>query len=937
MTIEYKKTVFLPKTNFSMRGDLVEKEPKMVQRWQETNLYERLLKSRQGKETFILHDGPPYANGEIHLGTALNKILKDIVNRTQLMMGKQVPYVPGWDCHGLPIEWKIEEKYRKAGKSKDTVSVLEFRQECREFARQWIDVQIADFKRLGVLGDWKNPYLTMSPEAAAIIVRELGKFLLDGSLYKGVKPVMWSVVEQTALAEMEVEYQDKTSPSIFVKFPFIKTSDPTLAEASAVIWTTTPWTLPANRAICYGEDFQYGLFEITQTPDDSLMKIGDKLLLSIDLLESFKEKTGVEGSITHTFLGETLKGCVTAHPLRRQGYEFDVPLFSGSHVTLEAGTGLVHTAPSHGEDGYRICREFGLGIPDLVSGSGVYYENVPLFAGLHVFKADTPIMDKLKEVGCLLHASKIVHSYPHSWRSKAPLIFRTTPQWFISMEKTELRQKALNAIDQTHWIPARGRNRIHAMVSERPDWCLSRQRVWGVPITVFVSNKTGELLRDAETHERIVKAFQEKGSDVWFEEDPRQFLSARFDPKDYDPVYDILDVWFDSGSTHAFVLENRPELRSPADLYLEGSDQHRGWFQSSLLESCGTRGCAPYKAVLTHGFVLDDQGRKMSKSLGNTILPQDVIKQMGAEILRLWIVNSDYGEDIRIGKETLTRQQDVYRRLRNTLRYLLGALDGYQKEEALSYAEMPDLEKWVLHRVYELNQAFKEAAVSHSYQKFHTHLHTFCSVDLSAYYFDIRKDSLYCDSPTTTIRRATRTVFDILFNHLVCWMAPVLCFTAEEAYLTRWGDEKDSLAFESLPEASDVWHNPSLASRMEHGRDVRKFLTAAIELKRAAGVIGSSLQAKLIVYDPDAQVESTINWAEQAIVSALEIRSEALPEDSYTSPEFKNLGVVVQVAEGQKCERCWQVLPEVGNHATYPDICNRCVQAVETFVSLEDA
>ena len=934
MSADYKKTVFLPKTSFSMRGNLVEKEPKTVKRWEDSHLYERLIKHRQGKETYILHDGPPYANGQIHLGTALNKILKDIVNRVQLMLGKQVPYVPGWDCHGLPIEWKIEEKYRKAGHSKDHVPVLEFRKDCREFAQKWIDVQIEDFKRLGVLGDWKNPYITMTSEAVATIVEELGKFLLNGSLYKGFKPVMWSVVEQTALAEMEVEYHDKTSPSIFVKFPLVKVTNPHLEGVAAVIWTTTPWTIPANRALCYGDAFQYAVFEVTHVSEESLMAPGDKLLMAKDLISSFKEQASVEGTLVYTVSGEELKGVVAHHPFKGQGYDFDVPLLPGSHVTLEAGTGLVHTAPSHGEDDFRIGKEFDLEIPDMLSHGGIYHDHVPLFAGLHVFKADEPIMEKLREGGFLVYAHKVTHSYPHSWRSKAPLIFRTTPQWFISMEKKGLRQKALKAIDQTRWFPERGRNRIRAMVSDRPDWCVSRQRVWGVPIAIFVHKKTGEPLRDAHVHSRIVEAFRQKGSDVWFREDPLQFLEGHpYDPNDYEPVYDILDVWFDSGSTHAFVLENRSELQSPADLYLEGSDQHRGWFQSSLLESCATRGRAPYQSVLTHGFVLDSQGRKMSKSLGNTILPQDVMKKMGAEILRLWVVNSDYVEDIRMSQETLKHQQDLYRRLRNTLRYLLGALDGFQSTEHVEMPQMPELEKWVLHKIWHLNQAFKEASLSHTYQKFYAELHTFCAVDLSAYYFDIRKDTLYCDLPSHKTRRSVRTVFDILFNHLVCWMSPVLCFTAEEAYLARWGEEKESLLFETLPEADPAWENQAISQNFQKIREIRRLITGALEIKRAEGVIGSSLQGKVTVYDPNSQLSNQINWAEQAIVSSVDVQKKPVPEGAFTVPELKDLGVEVTVADGEKCDRCWQVLPDVGSNPPYPELCDRCVHVVEVLSS----
>ena len=933
MTVEYKNTVFLPKTDFSMRGNLVQKEPKMVEKWENDKLYSRIQEKRAGETAYILHDGPPYANGHLHLGHALNKILKDVVVRTQLILGKRVPYVPGWDCHGLPIEWKIEEKYRKSGKNKDDVPVLDFRKECREFAAKWIDVQKEEFKRLGVLGDWDNPYLTMSNEAEATIVEELGKFLMDGSLYKGLRPVMWSVVEQTALAEMEVEYQDKTSNSIFVKFPIVKASVPELEGASAVIWTTTPWTIPANRAICYGPDFEYVIFEVTETPEDALMATGVKLLMAKELLESFKSQSGVEGKVLHTLSGDKLKGSVAHHPFHGQDYDFDVPLLPGDHVTLEAGTGLVHTAPSHGEDDFNIGKEHGLEVPDMLTNNGLYRPHVPLFAGQHVFKADEPVMEALTQAGHLLYKTKLTHSYPHSWRSKAPLIFRTTPQWFVSMEKTNLREKAMKAIAETKWFPARGQNRIESMVSDRPDWCLSRQRVWGVPITVFLHKETGELLRDPAVHERIVEAFREGGSDVWYEGDPCRFLAPDYDPNEFEAVQDILDVWFDSGSTHSFVLENRQDLDSPADLYLEGSDQHRGWFQSSLLESCGTRGRAPYKSVLTHGFVLDMNGHKMSKSLGNTILPQDVTKEMGAEILRLWVINSDVSEDIRIGKETLKHQQDLYRRLRNTLRYLLGALEGFEEAETLPYDQMPDLEKWVLHKISEFHKAFVKTSETHEYQKFYSELHNFCAVDLSAYYFDIRKDSLYCDLPSDTTRRAARTTFSILFDHLIAWMSPVLCFTAEEAFLSRWGENKDSITFEKLPEPDANWNNKEVSDRFETIRNIRRVLTGALEVKRADGIIGSSLQAKLTIYDPENKVLADVDWAEQVIVSAVEIKSEPVPGDAFTLGDLPGLGVVVSLAGGEKCDRCWQILPDVGVNPDYKEVCGRCANAVDELVS----
>lgn len=929
MSIDYKNTVFLPRTSFPMRGNLREKEPELLQYWKTLDLYNRLVQHRQGKTPFILHDGPPYANGHIHLGTALNKILKDVVNRLHWMLGKNVLYIPGWDCHGLPIEWKVEEDYKKQGKRKEDVSPVVFRQSCRTFALDWVHRQREDFKRLGVLGDWDNPYLTLDPEACATIIQELGRFLLDGSLYKGFKPVMWSVVEQTALAEMEIEYQEKTSQAIYVSFPVAKTDHPLLKGASVLIWTTTPWTIPGNRGICYGPSLDYGVIKITQVPQGSCLRPGQKIVMAQALQDAFQGQTGIVGDVQGVLPGSSLFHTLCDHPLKAWGYDFPVPLLPGDHVTVEAGTGLVHTAPGHGEEDFVIGKQYDLEIPDMLTDQGLYRDYVPLFAGLHVFKADTPVMEKLREAGCLAHHSTLVHSYPHSWRSKAPLIFRATPQWFISMDRTQLRQKALKALSETHWIPSKGEKRLHAMVVDRPDWCLSRQRLWGVPLPLFLHRDTGDLLRDARVHERIVKAFEIHGADCWYTQDPRGFLEPDYDPQAYDPVHDILDVWFESGTSHAFVLEKRQGLHSPADLYLEGSDQHRGWFQSSLLESCGTRDQAPFKSVLTHGFVLDAQGRKMSKSLGNTILPQDVIKEMGAEILRLWCVSGDFTEDVRISKETLKHQQDLYRRLRNTLRYLLGALEGFDPCERLSYETLPNLEKWVLHRMYCLQQSFQELGQGYALQKFYSDLHGFCSMDLSAYYFDIRKDTLYCDSPESLKRRGVRTVFESLLHALICWLSPVLCFTAEEAYLASPGRKEDSLSLEEISCLPETWHNPRVAEEFEDIRKIRRLITGALEMKRAQGDIGSSLQAFVTLFDPKQQGPKGVDWCEQAIISGWTVRYEDPPQGTFTLPDFPFLGVDVTEAQGQKCVRCWQVVSDVGVNAHHQEVCGRCAQVVE--------
>lgn len=930
MTVNYKDTVFLPKTSFSMRGNLPEKEPEMVAHWESLNLYQR--RHRKGAPKFTLHDGPPYANGHLHLGHALNKILKDVVMKAQYLLGHDVPYVPGWDCHGLPIEWKIEEKYRAEGKSKDEVPINEFRKQCRDFAAQWIDVQREEFKRLGILGDWDKPYVTMDFKAEAQIVRELHKFLINGGLYKGFKPVMWSVVEKTALAEAEVEYQDKTSPSVYVGFPIVKSPLPDLQGARAVIWTTTPWTIPANRAIAYGNDLVYTLVQVeTESEKASALK-GDKFLIAQDLIEAFSAETGLQLTVLNQYKGSELKGIMCHHPFHGQGYDFDVPFVAGHHVTTESGTGLVHTAPSHGPDDFQIGREYGLEVPETLDEGGVFYPHVPLFAGLHVFKADKPVMEALLNVGALVSSSNLVHSYPHSWRSKAPLIFRATPQWFIGMEINNLRETCLNAIQEARWIPEIGEKRITSMIQDRPDWCISRQRAWGVPLALFVEKSTGKPLQNPIILERVAKAIEEKGADVWFDGDPCRFLVPEYKAEDFEAVKDILDVWFDSGSTHAYVLEEREELESPADLYLEGSDQHRGWFQSSLIESCGTRGRAPYKTVLTHGFVLDERGRKMSKSLGNTILPQDVMKKMGAEILRLWVINSDYSEDIRIGQQTLTHQQDIYRRLRNTLRYLLGALDGFSNDEIMDSAEMPELERWVLHRLSQMNDRFLTATQEYNFQKFYAELHTFCAIDLSAYYFDIRKDTLYCDALTNPTRRAARTVFHYVFETLVRLLSPVLSFTAEEAWLARYSDSDTSVHLQTLFEIPDSWKNEALDQRFEEIRKYRRVMTAALEVKRAENKIGSSLQANLVIYDLTGQLPKDVDWAEQSITSGIHILPEELPADAFMVPEIKGLGVVVETATGEKCSRCWKVLEEVGTHDVHQELCLRCADAVEEHV-----
>ena len=927
----YKDTVFLPKTDFPMKAGLAEREPETLKRWDAMDIQARHRAVAKGRDPFILHDGPPYANGHLHIGHALNKILKDVVVRSQQMMGKDANYVPGWDCHGLPIEWKIEEKYRDQKKDKDEVPVVEFRQECREFAEQWIDIQRVEFKRMGLIGDWDNPYTTMSFAAEAQILRELGKFLMDGSLYQGAKPVMWSPVEKTALAEAEIEYHDHTSTTIFVRFPVSHASTPEIEGASIVIWTTTPWTMPGNRAVAFGPEIPYVAIEVVKTADESLAVAGEKLIVAEARLEDFIRQCGIEELTAHaTFKGAALAGTVCRHPLNGQGYDFEVPALSADFATTEEGTGIVHIAPGHGADDWILGQANGIDIPQTVGEDGCFYDHVPVFAGKHVYKVNDEVADTLEAASGLLARGKLSHRYPHSWRSKAPLIFRNTTQWFISMETTDLRDKALNAIDETRFVPDTGKKRLRGMIESRPDWCVSRQRAWGVPIAVFVNKESGEPLRDQGVMGRIIEAFEAEGADAWFASDPSRFLGSGFNADDFDQVTDILDVWFDSGCTHTFVLEGRDDLQWPASLYLEGTDQHRGWFHSSLLESCGTRGRAPYEAVLTHGFVMAEDGQKMSKSLGNIVSPQDVIDQHGADILRLWVVGSDYSEDLRIGPEILKSQSDIYRRLRNTFRYMLGNLNGFTEDERLELAQMPELERWVLHRLWELDGKLRQACNDFHFHPIFAELHNFCTVDLSAFYFDIRKDALYCDHAGDERRRAARTVLDSVFDCLCAWMAPFICYTAEEAWLARNGTtEGDSVHLRTFPEIPDAWRDDDLAEKWKTVRDVRRVVTGALEVARAEKKIGSSLQADTVVFADVKHQEAFngIDLAELFITSAASF-GDGDQEPGFTLDEVPGVQVVWKPAEGEKCERCWKVLPDVGSNADHPTVCGRCADAV---------
>ncbi|MCE0744515.1 isoleucine--tRNA ligase [Acetobacter sicerae] len=940
----FRDTVFLPKTSFPMRGNLPKREPELLARWQELDLDGKILAQSEGRPLFVLHDGPPYANGNLHIGHALNKILKDVINRSHRMTGFAVHYVPGWDCHGLPIEWKVEEEYRKAKRDKDSIPVLQFRGECRAWAAKWLDVQMGEFQRLGVQGEWNHRYSTMDYSSESAIVGEIGKFLLNGALYRGLRPVMWSPVEKTALAEAEIEYHDHKSTTIYVAFPII--TDPTSAEAlrdvSAVIWTTTPWTIPANRAIAYNPEITYVVLRADETAADAAIAPGMKLLVAERLVEQVCKDCGIlEHHILYTMPGSALNGAIASHPLRGQGYDFDVPLLAAEYVTDDAGTGLVHIAPSHGEDDFAVGKANGIEIPELIADDGRYVDHVPLFAGTHVFKAADPVCAALSESMAkaveedaapngLLARGELVHSYPHSWRSRKPIIYRATPQWFIRMDgENRIREKALRALGDVTFVPAQARNRLTSMVADRPDWCISRQRAWGVPIAVFVNRQTGEVLRDAAVMERIVAAFREEGADAWYDSDPSRFLGNEYNAADFEQVFDVVDVWFESGSTHSFVL-NQPGLRFPADLYLEGSDQHRGWFQSSLLESVGTRGVAPYRTLVTNGFVLDEQGRKMSKSLGNVIAPQDVNDSLGADILRLWVMNSDTNEDLRIGKEILKQQGELYRRLRNTLRWLLGALEGYTDAEAVPYEELPELEKWVLHRLTEFDGMMRQAVETHEWVGVYPALHGFCTTDLSAFYFDVRKDVIYCDGKDSLRRRAARTVLDVLHRCLATWLAPVLVFTADDAWTARFGKDS-SVHLESFPVVPEEWNDPELGDRWTTLRAVRRIITTEIETARRSGLIGSSLQAaiELPVYEDQVSLFDSVDWTDLAIVSQAEF--SIIPE---TAPQPENgagvpCGVpAVSVAEGEKCVRCWKVLPEVGQNAAYPTLCVRCADVV---------
>nr|WP_317893606.1 isoleucine--tRNA ligase [uncultured Sphingomonas sp.] len=986
---DWRDTVFLPKTDFPMKAGLAAKEPAILDRWARIGLYDRLRKERAGRERFILHDGPPYANGDIHMGHAMNKVLKDIIVRSQTLMGKDAPYVPGWDCHGLPIEWKIEEQYRAKKRSKDEVPPAEFRAECRAYAAHWVDVQKGQFQRLGVLGDWEDPYLTMKFEAEATIAGELLKFAESGQLYRGAKPVMWSPVEKTALAEAEVEYEDITSTQIDVAFEIVEAPNaPELVGAHAVIWTTTPWTIPVNQALAYGPEIEYTVveFQVSLGKDKATAAAWDaneaairmrpeflwldrRFVVATNLIPSIvqrmqhsltilardfgiiadgivveEEQRGPDGFYAPVVVkGADLAGATVRHPMHHLGGFFAKPrpMLPGDFVTTDAGTGLVHMAPDHGEDDFALCKAYGIDPVFAVTGDGKYREDWawlggqgsvinPKFtaSGNGAKLEEGPICRDLREAGALLAASDdFRHSYPHSWRSKAKVIFRATPQWFIPMDAATgdtveqgaetasgngatLRELALDAIEHTRFVPEKGRNRIASMVSGRPDWVISRQRAWGVPIALYVHRQTGAYLRDPAVNARILDAFRTGGADAWFAADHQALLGPDYALDDYEVVTDILDVWFDSGSTHAFVVEARYGAGTRANLYLEGSDQHRGWFQSSLLESCGTRGRAPYDAVLTHGFALDGNGRKMSKSLGNVVDPLKVIGESGADILRLWIAQTDYFEDVRIGKEVLAGTGDTYRKLRNTFRYLLGALDGFTDEERVAVADMPELERYVLHLLGKLDVELRAAAEAYEFNRYARALTDFANEDLSAFFFDIRKDSLYCDAADDPKRRAYRTVLDLLFHALVRYAAPILAFTAEEVWQARFPSEDGSVHLLEWPELPALPADDAVSTNWDDVRRLRERVTEAIEPLRREKIVRSSLEAEVTVPE--------LPLPEDALAEAFIVASVAKGEGD-------NDGVGVVRTHRHKCGRCWRHLPEV---AVDDALCHRCTEVV---------
>nr|CRH04961.1 isoleucine tRNA synthetase [Candidatus Magnetococcus massalia] len=951
--MEYKDTIQLPQTEMPMRGNLPKREPEQLSHWQEMNLQAKLREAGQGRESFILHDGPPYANGHLHMGHAINKVLKDIIVKSKQMTGFDAIYVPGWDCHGLPIELKVEEQVNKKGQKKEEIDTVTFRRLCREFAQQWIDTQRDEFKRLGVNGDWENPYLTMDFQFEADIVRELGRFLHNGGLYKGAKPVYWCTHDVTALAEAEVEYQDHESTTIYVKFPLEEGA--TLADldgrlegrdCAVVIWTTTPWTIPANLAVSLNGDLTYVAVEISNPGDNSNLKAGEVLMLAEALWESTIQACGLDPERDATVLARFEGHALESRPFRHPYLDQRAPILLGDHVTTEAGTGCVHTAPGHGAEDYDVCHRYGIQPYNPVDDYGKFEPGTPHFEGEHIKKANPKVVELLNARGMLIAHDKISHSYPHCWRCSTPLITRATPQWFISMEHNELRKKALQAIRDTRWIPHWGEERIFNMVEARPDWCVSRQRAWGVPIAVITCDSCGEAVRDEAIFEDIAKQMDSAGADVWFEKEAAEFLPAghscsKCGSSRFVKEKDILDVWFDSGVTHAAVLERRENLKWPADLYLEGSDQHRGWFHSSLLASVGTRDVAPYKAVLTHGFVVDGKGHKMSKSKGNVIAPEKVIKQYGADILRMWVSAEDYSGDIRISDEILKGLSDAYRRIRNTVRYLLGNLNGFDaKQHTVAYKDMPELDRWALDRVAQMIRDVEGAYDAYTFHKVYQTLHFFCSVEMGAFYLDIIKDRLYCDGEDSLERRSAQTVMHHALESLVRLMAPVLSFTAEEIWreMAREDETREvSVHLAAFPKEHPEWFDEALAGRWARFRAVRAEVYKQLEKDRNEKRIGSFMQASITLYAEDELVQFLATFddlkslfiAGQVVIASL---GDA-PADAVTAEEVTGLKIVTGQAPGSKCVRCWNFDEAVGSNSDHPELCSRCAEVVTEIAS----
>lgn len=917
MQNKFKDTIRLPKTSFPMKANLKNLTEETLKKWEESNVYQAIRKQNINKPNFTLHDGPPYANGHIHLGTALNKILKDIIVKGRNLLGFNAPLVFGWDCHGLPIEWKVEENFKKQSKTKDHIDKVEFRNECRKFAEQWIHIQKNEFKQLGVIGDFTNPYITMDYKTEALIYKEFITLVKNNYIYLGKKPVMWSVVEQTALAEAEVEYINKLSPIAFVGFPVIKAHNSSWEGALAIIWTTTPWTIPGNQALAYHQDITYGLYKIETTTNECLVKSNSKVIIACDLAESLMQQFGVtKFSLLDTNKG--LEGLEAKHPLYKLGFTNVAKALAADFVDTTVGTGIVHVAPAYGLDDFYVAQQHHIEAKDIIDDKGFYHPNVPVFTGDHIFKVAPKVLENLQICNTLILANEITHSYPCSWRSKAPLIYRLTSQWFLNLQHNSLKTKILDIVkNDIKFLPKIGKNRLTSMLEQRPDWCLSRQRIWGVPLAMFKHVETDEILICEETYNNIYQAFAQEGSDAWFKGDPKRFLKPGLNPDSYVPVFDVVDVWFDSGSSHVYVLKEREELNDVADIYIEGSDQHRGWFQSSLIESVANYNQAPYKNVITHGFVLDQKGQKMSKSLGNVINPLEVINKYGLDILRLWVANSNYQEDVRAGDSIFKQQVDAYRKIRNTLRYMLGNLTYFNPSQRVNYTELPDLEKLILHGLNDLYQSFKKCFLEHyEFHNFFNELYNFIAIDLSSFYFDIKKDILYCDKPNSHAFNSCLTVMDIIYDYIVKFLVPFIPVTAEEVYGHR-SNTKDSVLLTELTPPSDEWHQPELASKYQYVQKIRKEVFVSIENARNNKIIGSGLEAEPIVYVLSEQ----ISWLQQIDLASICITSGIVLKSLSDAPkDAQALGIYVEFNKksGDKCERCWKI-----SHLTN-GLCSRC-------------